>query len=291
MQIIDAQLHLWEHDHAGRPWDRAAVRGYIEAQRRWGRAVSETDTVTHEEMVRRMAEVGVDAALLVTFGAYYPSDNSYALDAAAAHPDRFAVVGRLDGSAADVEDLVASFAAHEGSVAVRVLAIDDDACARLRAGAFDRLLRAAQLHGLALCLYPSNCPSDCEQVARAFPDLQIVIDHLGLPQPPVATISADPFQRLPEILALARLENVAVKVTGVPTLSREPYPFADLWPHLHAVLDAFGAERVMWGTDTTRTGLSYADELGYIRDTDELSPSEKMLLLGESLHRVFRWPR
>lgn len=291
MQIIDAQLHVWEHDHAGRPWDRAAVQGYIEACRRWGHEVSETDTVTHEELIRRMDAVGVDGALLVTFGVYYPLDNSYALEAAAAHPDRFAVVGRLDATAANVVELVSSFAAQAGSVAVRVLALDDDTCARLRAGAFDRLLAATEAQGLALCLYPSRCPSDCERVARAFPDLQIVIDHLGLPQPPVAALAADPFRALPEVLALARFENVAVKLTGAPTLSRERYPFADLWPHLHAVLDAFGPARVMWGTDTTRTGLSYAHELGYLRDTDELSPSEKELVLGGSLRRVFRWPR
>jgi hypothetical protein len=56
------------------------------------------------------------------------------------------------------------------------------------------------------------------------------------------------------------------------------------------VCNAFGPERVMWGSDTTRTGLDYGEELRFIRDSDELSDADKELILGRALRQVFRWP-
>lgn len=93
-----------------------------------------------------------------------------------------------------------------------------------------------------------------EVVARSNPDLQLIVDHLGIAQPHGAQeLAGDPFARLDELLSLAQYPNVAVKVSRVPTLSREAYPYADMWPHLHKVLDAFGPEHVMWGSDFSRT--------------------------------------
>jgi predicted TIM-barrel fold metal-dependent hydrolase len=116
-----------------------------------------------------------------------------------------------------------------------------------------------------------------------------VIDHLG-------TITLDPsverIKMLLDLIALAEFDNIAVKCTEAPSLSRGEYPFEDLWPHLHRVLDAFGPERVMWGTDITQHfgELSYCEAVDYIRRTDELSPHEKELILGKSLRKILRWP-
>jgi predicted TIM-barrel fold metal-dependent hydrolase len=291
VDIVDAQVHVWEEDRAARPWDRAFLRGYIESQRLAGRIVAESDVVTFADQLARMDAIGVSAAVLVTFRAYYPLDNSYALEAAAAHPDRFAVVGLFDAAASDLDDQVAAFAAHPGAVGVRALAMTEHACEELRGGGYDRLFAAARARGLTLCLYPPACMAAVARVATTFPELQIVIDHVGLRQPPVPIVGDDPFQGLPEVLALATFENVAVKLTGLPTLSRQPFPFADLWPHIHAVVDAFGTERVMWGTDTTRTGLNYSEELRYVSETDEFSDAEKGLILAGAARKAFRSPR
>ena len=64
-------------------------------------------------------------------------------------------------------------------------------------------------------------------------------------QPPLMTPDPEAFQRLPELLALARYPNVAAKISAVPALSRQKYPFADLWPCLHRVVDEFGPDRLM----------------------------------------------
>ena len=114
----------------------------------------------------------------------------------------------------------------------------------------------------------------------------------------------DPWDKLPGVLGLAKYPNVHVKFSGAPLLSREPYPHTDLWPNLHKIIDAFTPDRLMWGTDFTRmrwkpgsTDLAprerwrlYSDCLNYLRDTNELSASDKEKLFGTTIRRVLRWP-
>ena len=46
------------------------------------------------------------------------------------------------------------------------------------------------------------------------------------------TLDTPPFKALPELLALARHPNVAVKLCGAQALSREAFPFSDVWPRV-----------------------------------------------------------
>ena len=54
------------------------------------------------------------------------------------------------------------------------------------------------------------------------------------------------------MLGLAKRKNAVIKVSGACTLSRQPYPFPDIWDPLARVFDARGFERCLWGTDWTR---------------------------------------
>jgi L-fuconolactonase len=115
----------------------------------------------------------------------------------------------------------------------------------------------------------------------------------------------EPWDRLPGLLSLAQFANVQVKFSGAPALSREPYPHHDVWPYLHQVINAFGPERLMWGSDFTRLrwvpvvgGLAprdqwrfYSDSVNYLRDTTEIGPRDKELIFAGTIRRVLRWPK
>jgi len=101
----------------------------------------------------------------------------------------------------------------------------------------------------------------------------------------------DAFAAIGGLFPLARYENIAVKVTSLPLLSREPFPFRDGWPHLLAVIEAFGVERLMWGSDAFVFGHPYGEAIDYLRDSVELGAHEKEMLLGGALRRVWGWPR
>ena len=84
------------------------------------------------------------------------------------------------------------------------------------------------------------------------PDTRLIIDHLGILQPRVPPAPQEPWADLPKVLDLARRANAVIKVSGACTLSREPYPFPDIWDPLARVFDAWGFDRCLWGTDWTR---------------------------------------
>ena len=79
----------------------------------------------------------------------------------------------------------------------------------------------------------------------------MVIDHLGISQSPVSPARAEPWDRLPGLLGLAKYPNVSVKLSGAPNYSKEPYPYRDINSHIKLLFDAFGPRRCFWGTDLT----------------------------------------
>jgi len=118
-----------------------------------------------------------------------------------------------------------------------------------------------------------------------------VIDHLGLQQPFEPPPPAEPWAELPKVLALAAHDNIAIKISGACTLSRQPFPYSDIWDPVCRILDAFGLRRCMWGTDWTRAValLTYKEGVEAFRVTDRLSDSDRAGLMGETLTRVYNW--
>jgi hypothetical protein len=116
----------------------------------------------------------------------------------------------------------------------------------------------------------------------------VVIDHLGLLQPNQPPPLAEPWADLPKLLALATHDNVRVKISGACTLSRELYPYNDIWDPVLRIIDAFGIDRCMWGTDWTRTSgmLSYEQGVAAFRNTNRLSDGDKAKLMGATLEKM-----
>ena len=129
------------------------------------------------------------------------------------------------------------------------------------------------------------------ELIRRNSDTQIIIDHLGLVQPHEPPVPAGPWAELPQVLALAAHDNVAIKISGGCTLSREPFPYPDIWDPVCRVIDAFGIDRCMWGTDWTRAikFLTHAQGVDAFRATDRISPSDKSKLMGGTLARIYDW--
>jgi hypothetical protein len=156
-----------------------------------------------------------------------------------------------------------------------------------------RVFAPAEQAGVPVFLLAPDVIDIVPATARAYPDLQIVLDHLGAVASSSVGDGARGLARVPDLLKLAQFDNVALKCTNVPSLSTTGFPFNDIWPHLHAILEAFGPECLMWGSDITvhPDDLTYAQSLGYLQLSDQFSTNEKDLILGASLRRILRWPR
>ena len=128
-------------------------------------------------------------------------------------------------------------------------------------------------------------------LAARHPNTRIVVDHLGLLQPFEPPKPAAPWADLPKLLALAAHDNVVVKISGAGTLSKEPFPYKDIWDPLRRIFEAFGLDRCMWGTDWTRAVafLTYKEGVEAFRGTDRLTDSERTTLMGGTLQKVYGW--
>jgi predicted TIM-barrel fold metal-dependent hydrolase len=275
MPIIDVQVHVYERDHPGRPWI-GKLHGPPE--------------VTGDDMVKAMDAVGVDGAIIVSIYAMYRFDASYAVSVRRAHPTRFALVKPVDTRDPGVEEAIADWARTDGAVGIRIMMNDDVPNDPADPGV-GRVLAAAGRAGLPVNLL---CWGRLEQVAglaARHPGTRLVIDHLGLQQPFEPPVPAEPFAALPQLLALAAHDNVAVKISGAGTLSHKGYPYPDIWDPLARIYDAFGFDRCMWGTDWTRATafLTYAQGVDAFRLTDRLNETERAALMGGTVERVYGW--
>jgi predicted TIM-barrel fold metal-dependent hydrolase len=243
-----------------------------------------------EAMLGLMTSEGVNGALVVS-PSIYGYDNSYSVGAWERHPDRFRVVGRVDSARPDIEEVLARWGADQAYVGLRINLWAPAAVARFTGGEDDRMLAAAQRCGLRVCVNAPGRFDLTERIARRFPELPLIIDHLGLFEIPMLDPDyGDTFAKLDGLLGLARFEQVAVKLTSLPLLSREPYPHDDVWPHLERVIAAFGPERLMWGSDQTVFDHDYRETVDLIRETDRLGARDKQQILGATLRRVWGWP-
>ncbi|WP_051143107.1 amidohydrolase family protein [Humibacter albus] len=121
-----------------------------------------------------------------------------------------------------------------------------DTGGRFPESAVARGMRAVAERGLALdlLLTPSRLP-DALVLAEAVPESRIVVDHLAKPETGRSGFAA--WSR--GMRALARRANVAVKLSGLLTQPRVGHAPDQLRPHVDVALEAFGAERVMLGSD------------------------------------------
>jgi L-fuconolactonase len=294
MQIIDAQIH-----DVG-PWSD------------WTHEATDLQhRVLTELVVAYLDAVGVDGVILFPGG-----DDAEAAWAAAALPDRFAYVPPITPNTPDVNGtvLAAKHRRDRGLVGLRAIIgwpLDGSEVRRLESGAWDAVFGACEEHQVPLFLFITGWLERTADIIARFPGLTLIVDHLGLRQPPLDDAEVPPFKSLPVLLELAKLPNVNVKLCGLPALSRQPYPYSDVSSELRAIVDAFGAKRLMWASDTTRfagrIGINryqnprtlthyvgkhtYADSLHFIRDNDALSSVEKEAILGGCVRRLLGWPR
>ncbi len=275
MPIIDSQVHAYEANTPKRPWDTVP---------NW------PDHVTGGEMIAAMDAVGVDGAIFVSSFSMYRYDASYAVEVQRAHPDRLAIVKPVDPDDPDVADVIADWKNTPGTVAIRIFMRKEERRDPEHPG-LDRILRAAVKHDFPVnILFWDNIEAGTAVIDR-HPNARFVIDHLAILQPHTPPAPPEPWADLPKVLDLAKRENAVIKVSGACTLSREPYPFDDIWNPLARVFDAWGFDRCLWGTDWTRAHavVSYEQGVRPFRETDRITADEREMVMGGSCAEAYGW--
>jgi L-fuconolactonase len=175
------------------------------------------------------------------------AESDWLLGLADADPRIRGLVGWVDLRDPAVEMDLARLARHPKFVGVRHVAQDEPDDRFLVGPAFAEGVGRLRQFGLTydLLIYPRQLPAAIELVTR-FPDQPFVLDHLA--KPLIKAGSLQPWRE--QICELAKAPNVLCKVSGIITeADHGAWRETNLRPYLDVVLDAFGPDRLMWGSD------------------------------------------
>ena len=235
-----------------------------------------------------MDEQGVGQIAAVQRRGSYGFDNSYILDASAAHPTRFRPVVVLDGEDPKTPAQLREWVKSRHICGLRITGpatphewLDSDQALKTWSEA-DRL-------GLTMnVLYaPQRFNADCLRailgVARKFPRVKLVVDHFGWP-----TLEAPPvsgFAHAPE--GFTSQPNIYFKysTTNLYILEEAKIPTAVF---MRDAVDRIGAHRIFWGSDVGSAGGTYGEMVRMAKDsTAQLTEAERRQVLGHTGRKVF----
>ena len=267
MAIIDAQIHLW----------------------RTGETLPPHRTTPYEvdECLRDMEAAGVDGALIHP-PSWDAQSNEQAVEAATRHPQRFAILGQFPLDAPASRGLVAGWKGRPGMLGLRFAFMRANQRDFITNGTIDWLWPAAEKAGLPIALLvPDHMPA-VGRIAERHPGLKLTIDHMGTLRGAKGDAA---FPKMDELVALAKLPNVAVKLTGGPFYATDAYPFRSLHKHYRRMYDAFGPKRLFWGTDITKMPCSWKECVTHFQEIDWIPATDKRLIMGEAVCDWIGWKR
>ena len=254
--IVDTHVHVWEIDPPRYPVGPTAPG--------WKTLPDEPGTA--DELIEDMDANGVDYTVLVQTS-WSTLDNGYIADSTARFPARFVGMGLIDPQDANNAELARYWVRERGLAGFRLHPMYYPDEQILLAAANEPLWE--ELAGLGAVVQFHMRAADAAQVAeiaRRFPQLKLLIDHMGYPD-----IDAGAEAFLP-IVELAQCDNLFVKISDVAGRSKEAFPFVDVHAYIRLLYDAFGSARMLWGTGypghhrIKHNWLSLADELRLIRE-------------------------
>jgi predicted TIM-barrel fold metal-dependent hydrolase len=272
---IDAHVHVWTPDTVAYPLGEGFAKSEMQPLR-----------FTPDELLAQCRAVGVDRVVLIQMS-FYQFDNRYLLDAIAKQPSVFRGVAVIDHKTPEVGKAMRQLQ-RQGVAGFRLYANAQAVGSWIDSREMAAMWTCAAETGQAICLLanPDALPA-IERLCGFFPRTRVVIDHF-------ARIGMDGTIRatdLDNLCRLAALPQTFVKTSAFYALGRKQAPYVDLAPMIRRLRDAFGAERLMWGSDCpyqVASGHTYAASLSLIRDRlDFLTAEEKKWMLRKTAEKVY----
>ena len=271
---IDSHQHFWSYDEPQYQW----IPKGSALHRDW----------LPNDLAPLLAKAGLDGCIAVQ-ARQTVEESRWLLTLADRAPIIKGVVGWVDLQSGRVEDQLAELSKHPRFVGVRHVVQDEPDV--------DFMLRPDFLRGIGklkpfkltydILIFPKQLPAAIELVKR-FPEQAFVLDHIAKPFIKAGTIS--PWRK--QIRELAQAPNVLCKVSGMITEADSAnWKPSDFKPYLDIVFEAFGEERLMYGSDWPVCLLagSYERVFGLVDDyTRQLSGEVHAKFFGSNAARFYR---
>ena len=274
MMIVDSQVHVWGADTPERPWPKRA-----EPHR--------PVPLGCNELLREMNAAQVDRVIIVP-PSWEGDRNDLAIEAHLAHPDRFATMGRLDPEDPASRDKLAGWRELPGMLGLRFSFHIPVLEKLLTGGPMDWIWGEAEKHGVPIyVLVPHRLVHVIDEVAQRHPRLKLVMDHLSLSS---SKKDKAAFAEFDKLLAIAKRPNVAAKVSALPCYSSDKYPYRSLHGYIRQAYDAFGPQRLFWGSDLSRSPIPYRQHVTmFTEEIPWLSDQDKEWIMGRGVCEWLGW--
>lgn len=264
MLVIDTHAHIYAHDEKRYPPIDKPLRPPGVA-------------ATLGELRARSSAHGVRGACLIQTSTFYAFDNRYICDSARVSSDWAAGVLTLDPDDPHSPGLLSQYKRDFGIKGMRGIPgksgrIDDQSLRTLWKRAADE--------GLVVNVLIRR--ENAENLRRLLSDLtglRVVLDHCMYPE-----VGPEHDLILNAVLSLASLKNLHAKLSFVPMGTRQKYPCPDIHGAVLKIVDAFGPERCIWGSDFPNElwtpGMSYAQHLNIFLNELPLGDRARQQILG-----------
>lgn len=268
--IVDASVHVWDNDVARYPWsplDGVDVPA---------------NAAPAAEMLADLGEAGVNAAVCVQPRSY-GYDHTYLAAAIRDFPGRICGVCLVDSDNDNAPEKLTELVGA-GFAGLRIIAVAGGKDGLAGHAIHPLLQRAGELGTSVSLLVDPDRFESVGIVATGHPSVTFIVDHLGLCTP------TSPPDRSAALIALARIPNVSVRVSALTALSETGYPFADLHSLVRSVYRAFGANRILWGTDYPYVldSSSYRQSLEAVEaHMPFIDPADLSAILGGNAARIY----
>ncbi len=272
---IDAHQHFWRFEPELYGWITPAM-----------------ETLRQDFLPADLAPILQDLRIGGTMAVQARQDveeTSWLLELARANPWVRGVVGWVDLCSPCVEEELAVLARDKKLKGVRHVVQDEPDDEFLLRADFQRGVAKLAAFDLAydILIYPRQLPA-AVRFAAAFPEQIFVLDHVAKPK--VKDGSMSPWKE--HLRALGEHPNVCCKLSGLVTEARwHAWRPEDFFPYLDNAYEAFGEERILFGSDWPVSLLSadYPSVHGVVaRWAERLSPAAREKLFGANATRVYR---
>ena len=252
--VVDTHMHVWAKYPSRYPFPHPYSKEFA----------GPPHEATTEMLLDDMDRNGCTHAILVQC-IYHGWDNTYVADALEYAPDRLRAHGLVDPTDPKVADKLEYWVKDRGLHGMRFSPIyyadgSHGGDAWLDAPETHALWERAEKYDAVFNFFiaPGQLPR-LGAMAQAHPSVRVLVDHVGN-----CNVGADdPGEEFRRLTDLARMSNVWVKVSELTAASKtKTYPFEDTWPWVKRVYEAFGPDRLLWGT-----GYPGAARAGYLRPT------------------------
>lgn len=235
MTTIDAHQHFWQFSQ---PFDY-----------QWLKAPQHAPICRDylpEDLKPHLESVGVERTVFVQTQ-HNLQENRWVLKLAAENDFIAGVVGWVDLASEQCEEQLLQFKDHPKFVGIRHITQDEPHDDFIVRSDVIRGLKVLQKHGVPfdLLFYVKHL-THATTLAEALPDLPMVIDHLAKPRIKAHVMD----EWLDNFRAAAKYPNVYCKLSGMVTEADwQTWRPADLKPYVDAALEAYGPQRLMFGSD------------------------------------------